>query len=386
MLAATMNPNTGVGEHAAGYVELQVIEWLKEALGMPSIASGLLVSGGSMANLIGLAVARNAKAGFEVMSEGIHSLKQRITFYTSDQTHSSVRKAIELLGIGSDNLIEVATDSSYRIDLQELRRVIKRDREAGCLPVCVIGNAGTTNTGAVDSLAELADIALEENLWFHVDGAFGDLAFLSEKRRALLDGMVRADSLAFDLHKWLYVPYDAGCILIRDREAHHRSFSTAGSYLGHSASGLQGGDVWFSEYGLELSRRFRALKVWMSIKEHGIHKYGEVIEQNCSQAAYLAERLQEYASELELVAPVALNVVCFRYRVPGFTAEDLNLLNRELLLRLYADGTVAPSHAIMGMTYSLRVAITNHRSRREDFDILITKVLQFGRELVKEYH
>jgi aromatic-L-amino-acid/L-tryptophan decarboxylase len=383
MLAATMNPNTGGGEQAATYVESQVLNWCKEMTGFPLDSSGLLVSGGSMANLVGLTVARHAKANYDIRSQGLYGSPSRMIFYGSKEMHSSLQKAVELLGFGSQSLRMIPVNEEFQIDLEELRNAIREDRERGHLPICIIGNAGTVNTGAVDELNALADICQVENLWFHVDGAFGALARLDPTLRNLLTGMERADSLAFDLHKWMYMPYEIGCALVRREEDHRRAFSLTPDYLAHAERGMASGDVWFSEYGVQLSRGFRALKAWMSIKEHGILKYGRMVRQNVDQASYLAD-LVDRAPELERLAPAPLNIVCFRYRIEGLHDEALNELNKELLIRLQESGSAAPSYTTLNGKYAIRAAISNQRSRREDFDILVREVIRIGNEMVQE--
>lgn len=380
MLAAGLNLNQGGGAQAGSLVETEVISWCKEMLGFPASASGLLVSGGSMANLVGLAVARNCRAGFDVRTEGLCGSPGAIRFYASSEVHSSVQKATELLGLGCRALRLVPVRPDYTIDLAKLKTMIREDREHGLLPLCVIGCAGTVNTGATDPLDALADLCSEEQLWLHVDGAFGALAALSPRLRSLVRGIERADSLAFDMHKWMYLPYVVGCTLVRDAESHRRAFALTPEYLEHATRGIAGGDIWFSDYGIELSRGFRALKVWMAIKEHGIEKFGRLIQQNVDQAKYL-ETLVRASPELQIVAPVALNIVCLRY-VGGMTNEDaINALNRELLLRLHEGGLAAPSYTELDGKYALRVCNTNHRSTREDFDLLVREVLRLGRVL-----
>lgn len=381
MLAAGMNPNLGGGDQVPSYVEAQVLDWCKQMLGFPRDASGLLVSGGSMANLIGLAVARNARAGFDIRQEGLQSGHKMLTFYGSTEVHSSIEKAIELMGVGMNAVRLIPVNADFQIDLKALQVAIDSDRAAGFQPVCVIGNAGTVNTGAIDDLEALADLCQRERLWYHVDGAFGALAALSPELKSRVAGMQRADSLAFDLHKWMYVPYEIGCVLVRDEEAHRRAFSLTPDYLAHTTRGLAGGKIWFSEYGIELSRGFKALKAWMSFKEHGIKKYGRMIQQNVDQAQYLG-RLVDDDPRLERLAPVSLNIVCFRFKGVNLKGVDLNALNQEILLCLHEQGIAVPSYTTLNGNYCLRVAITNHRSRFEDFEILFKEVIRLGEEIL----
>lgn len=382
MLAATMNPNCWGGEHAASYVEAQVIEWMKQLVGFDA-ASGVLVSGGSVANVIGLAAARDARADRPAGEVGLHALAQPLVVYASEQVHNSVDKAVSLLGIGLDGMRRIPTDTEYRIDIGALERAIAEDRAAGRRPLCVVGTAGTVNTGATDDLDALANICAREQMWLHVDGAFGALAALSPGHRSTLRGMERADSLAFDLHKWLYVPIEAGCILVRDAEAHGRPFSPPANYLASLERGVASGPHLYSMLGPQLTRGFRALKVWMLIKAHGTDIYARLVEQNIAQAAHLAERIRE-SDELELAAPVPLNVVCFRYVTPGVDDLELDALNRELLMRLQERGIALPSSTVLGGRFVLRVALTNHRTRTADLDTLVDATLRLGREIHAE--
>ena len=383
MLAAGMNPNMGGGDHAGNRVEIQVIDWCKEMLGFPGGASGLLVSGGSMANLLGLAVARNERCGFDLREQGLAASPRPMTMYASVEMHSSLQRAVEVLGLGNWSLRRIPVNEQFQMDVAALRQAIVSDIGAGMHPICLIGNAGSVNTGAIDPLAELADIAAEHNLWYHVDGAFGALAYLSPALRPLLAGMERADSLAFDLHKWVYLPFEAGCVLVQDRDAHHRTFTLTPDYLKHAERGTASGPVWFSDYGIQLSRGFRALKVWMALKTYGVEKIGRIIAQNVQQARHLAALVERDAS-LELVAPVALNVVCFRYVREGLNSQTLNSLNEELVIRLQESGVAVPSGTLVQGTYALRCAITNHRSKAEDFDMLVEHTVRIGDELMRE--
>ncbi len=379
MLAAGMNSNLGGGEHSSAYVEEQVIDWCRQMTGFPASSSGLLVSGSSMGNLVGLAVARSARAGFDVRRRGLAGSAERLAVYASSEAHSSIQKAVELLGLGADSLRQAPVRADFTVDVAALVRMIAADRASGMRPICIVGNAGTVNTGAIDDLPALADLAAREGMWFHVDGAFGALACLSPDLAPRVAGMERADSLTFDFHKWLYLPYEIGVALVRDAEVHRRAFSLTPDYLVHGERGLAAG-LWFSDYGVQLSRGFRALKAWMHIKEHGAAKLGRLISQNVAQARHLAA-LVERSGELELMAPVALNIVCFRYRVPGLDEPALDALNQELLIRLQEGGVAAPSYTRVRGRYALRAAITNHRSRREDFDAMVAEVLRIGREL-----
>jgi aromatic-L-amino-acid decarboxylase len=386
MLASGINAHLGGGQQAPTLVEEQVLTWLKEMMGMPPESSGILTSGGTMANLMGLAVARNTKAGFDLREEGLQGSHPKLLVYCSTETHVWARKTMEFLGLGHRSLRYIAVDNESRIDLAALAAQIKADRAQGHRPIAILGNAGTVNTGAIDDLPGLAEICREEDLWFHVDGAFGALLALSPRYAPLVRGMELADSLAFDLHKWMYLPFDIGCVLIRDPEAHTAAFSTPASYLEGADRGMLAGGMAFSDRGIELTRNFKALKLWMSLKTHGVETYAGLIEQNMEQAAHLA-RLVEAHRELEMLAPVAMNIVCFRYRpivATPIDADQLNLLNRELVLRLQESGRFIVSGTVLDGIYAIRVANTNHRSRMEDFDALANDVVLQGRNLVRD--
>ncbi|HSP06245.1 MAG TPA: pyridoxal-dependent decarboxylase [Acidobacteriota bacterium] len=379
MLAAAMNSNVFGGDQAPGFLENQVIGWFKQIYGYEESTSGLLVSGGSMANLLALAVARNAMAGMDMNRDGIRAAAP-LTLYASVEAHSSIVKAVQLLGLGGSALRSVAVNDRFEIDLHALEDRIQEDLDSGRRPFCVIGNAGTVNTGATDNLRELSRIAKKYGTWFHVDGSFGSFAVLSPELRHLVDGIDQADSLTFCLHKWMYMQYEASCVLIRQREQHHKTFAHAGSYLSHTEGGFAGAGEWFNEYGMQLSRGFRALKVWFAIREHGLRTYGKLIQQNAEQARYLGRRI-ESTPELELLAPVPLNVVCFRYRFPVQNEAQLNQLNERLLIEVQKSGVALPSFTRIHGKAALRVAVTNHRSRLEDFDLFLDTVLHCGRHL-----
>lgn len=388
LLAASMNTNTGgAANQVANHVEKQVINWIKEMLGYPSSASGVLSSGCSAANIIGLTVARNAKTDFDIRRKGLQSLPEKMTLYASKEIHSSIQKAVELLGLGNEALRLLPVNKYFQIDLDKLKAIIKKDREKGCMPFCVVGAAGTTNTGSIDDLNALADICQQQNLWFHVDGAFGAWAILAPRAKDKVAGIERADSLALDLHKWMYMPFEIGCVLVRNEEQHRKTFSLTPDYLAHGIDklGLAGGDLpWFSDYGFQLSRGFRALKAWVSMKEHGSRKYARMIQQNIDQAFYLGE-LVDASSELELSVLVTLNVVCFRYVTPALNNSELNELNRRIVVELQEQGIAVLSGTVINGKYVLRAAIANHRSRREDFEILVKEVIRIGNELEAEH-
>jgi glutamate/tyrosine decarboxylase-like PLP-dependent enzyme len=334
-----------------------------------------------MANLVGITVARNAKAEGDLRREGLRALPRDMVLYGSVEMHSSIMKALELLGLGRGALCKIPVNDHYQIDVAALQTAIVRDRNAGRQPFCVVANAGTVNTGAIDDINRLADVCETENLWLHVDGAFGALASLSPLRRHLLDGMTRADSLAFDLHKWMYMPLEIGCVLVRSEAAHRDAFAVKAHYLDHGGDrGMIADARWYSDYGVQLSRGFRALKAWMSMKAYGIETYARMIEKNIAQAIYLSKRVDAHP-ELECCAPVSLNIVCFRYKAAELDDGALNALNRELLIRLHESGAAVPSYTTLAGRYVLRVAITNHRSQREDFDFLVEEVVRLGREL-----
>jgi glutamate/tyrosine decarboxylase-like PLP-dependent enzyme len=379
-LAAIVNPNMGGGNHVAMQVETQVIDWCKEIVGFPADAGGLLVSGGSMANLVALTVARNVMADCDVRAQGVRAMPAALCVYASVEVHSCAQKALEMLGLGSEALRKVPVDAAYRIDLGALQRMIDDDRARGLKPACVIGNAGSINTGSVDDLAGLATLCAREKLWFHVDGAIGAVVALAPRHRQLMAGMERADSVALDLHKWLHVPFEAGCTLVRNRSAQHAAFALTPEYLKRAERGLMSGALWFSEYGPQLSRGFRALKVWLSFKEHGLEKFGRLIDQNIAQAHELAALINA-RPELELMAPVVLNIVCFRYRPPGFAPDQLNAFNEELLIRLHESGIAAPSYTTLKGHYCLRAAIANHRTESSDLKLMIDTVCRLGAEL-----
>ena len=382
LVASAMNSaSLGFDEVASSYVEFQLLDWLKELLEYPLTASGLLVSGGSMANLVGLAVARTHAAPYDLRDEGVNTSDHpRLMFYASTETHSSVRKAVELLGLGNRSLHTVPVRDDFTIDVDALRAAIREDREAGRLPACIVANAGTVNTGAIDPLNELADVAADEALWLHGDAAFGGFAKLSPQSAHLVDGLERADSLAFDLHKWLYVQYDCGCVFVKARDTHKNTFSVIPSYLRKFDRGLASGPFNFSEHGVQLSRSFKALRAWAALKIEGSDRYGEQIEQNIRQASYLTDLIND-ADDLELMAPTAMNIVNFRFVVDTIAGDALDDLNADILMELHERGIATPSSTVLNGAFSIRVAICNHRSKRADFEALVRAVSAIGQEI-----
>jgi glutamate/tyrosine decarboxylase-like PLP-dependent enzyme len=372
MLASGINPNAAGLDQAPKLVELQTIKWLAELMGYPTDASGIMVSGGSMANVLGLAVARYAKAGFDIRKEGMQG-GPRLIVYTSSEVHSWAQKAVELFGMGSASLRKVRVDAELRLDLDALRAAIKEDRAAGHRPICVIGTAGTVQSAAIDDMNGIADICEQEALWFHCDGAFGALARLSPALAPRVAGMERADSLAFDLHKWMYLPYEIACVLVKDAQLHRDTFALTPSYLRDEGRGVIAGGIPFADRGPELSRSFKALKVWMSLKAEGAEKFGRLIEQNVQQSVAFADRIRQ-VPHVQVVAPVSLNIVCFRAAPPGMSLEGQDALNKELLLRLQEEGVAIPSGSQLHGRYIIRVANTNHRSKWSDFEALAVGV------------
>ncbi|MEQ1650397.1 MAG: pyridoxal-dependent decarboxylase, partial [Hyphomicrobiaceae bacterium] len=341
-------------------------------------ASGLLVSGTSMATVIGLAVARQKVLGQSVRSQGngAHGL----VAYTSAEAHSAIAKAFELLGLGSECLRRIASMDDFTLDVGALEAAIRADRAAGFRPFAVIATVGTVNTGASDDIVAIADIAAREKLWLHVDGAFGALAILSSRHKERVEGVERADSLAFDFHKWLHVPYDAGCILVRDGAAHLAAFSSRPDYLSGAARGLAAGEPWLCEYGPDLSRGFRALKVWMTLKTYGTDALGAAIAANCDLAQYLGQCV-ERDEALQLMAPVALNIVCFRVCPEGMDERQRDGLNGEIVMQLHERGIAAPSLTRVRGRAAIRVNITNHRTTAADLDALLAGVRMIADKL-----
>ena len=381
MLAAGMNPHLAGYDQAATIIEAQVIKWFAELLGFPANASGLLVSGGTMANMNALAVARAERGGFDVRRDGLSGSPQ-LTVYAGAETHNWIVKGAEFMGLGARAFRAVPVGSDHRIKVDVCSEMIRTDLNAGLKPFCIVGTAGTVNTGAVDNIAALRGLADEFGLWLHVDGAFGSLAALAPKARTLVAAQADADSIAFDLHKWGYLPYEIGCVLVRDAAAHQRTFAQQATYISPMQRGPARAGMPFADRGVQLSRGFRALKAWMLLKEVGATKLGALIQQNIDQAQYLAA-LVAADPALELMAPAPLNIVCFRYALEAMDNASLDALNAEILMRIQESGAALPSHTRIGGRFAIRVSITNHRTRMEDIDNLVALVLEHGRTIAE---
>ncbi len=375
--ASAMNANLGGRDHGAIYVEQQVVAWCRDIFGFPEDSSGLVVSGTSIATLIALKAARDRLSDYAGRETGPAS---GLVGYTSTQTHSCVARTFDILGLGSNALRRIPVNADFEMDCTALRAAIAADRAAGFTPFTIIGTAGSVNVGAVDDLNTLADIAAEEDLWLHVDGAFGAPAVLSDTQRPRLAGIERVDSLAFDFHKWLHVTYDAGMVMIRSEDVHRRTFSERPDYLKGTDRGLAAGGAWPTEFGPELSRGFRALKVWSQLATHGTEKLGQLITQNCNQASYLAD-LVDAAPDLERLAPVKMQICCFRFAPGGVSEERMDALTDEIVIQLQIQGIAAPSTTLVNGTNAIRVNITNHRTRTSDLDVLVQAIQDIGHTL-----
>jgi aromatic-L-amino-acid decarboxylase len=375
LLAAGMNANVGGREHAAVYVERQVIAWFAELFGFPADASGILTSGTSMGNLLAITAARDAALGTEARANGIAGA--RLTAYAARGVHDCVAKALRIAGLGTSALRLIGVDDRGALDTKALRARIAADRAAGDRPFLVVGTAGSVDTGAFDDLGALANVCAEERLWLHVDGAFGALAGASPAHAHLVRGIERADSLAFDAHKWLHAPYGVGCVLFRNELAHRDAFTSNPAYLARSSRGTAAGAPWFADYGLELSREFRALKLWFTLRHYGIERLGASIARTCDLAAALGAEVTA-DPDLELLAPVTLNIVCFRYRVPGLDDDVLDRVNAEIAIDVQESGAAVVSTTRVGNRTALRACIINHRTRDEDLAILLAAVRTAG--------
>ena len=365
-LAAIVGSNLGGGDHAAADIDRQVVHWCRQMTGMPDGTSGTLVSGGSMANLVALTVARNVKAGVDVRVHGIQAAPP-LRFYASAQVHGCHVKAVEVLGLGRTCLRLIPTEPDCRMDIALLQKAIAEDRAAGLRPACVIATAGTVNSGAVDDLPALADLCRAEDLWFHIDGCIGALIALGPRHRGLVEGVNLGDSLALDPHKLLQAPFELGCCLVRDRDLHRATFALNQEYLQGTTRGLAAAE-WLYDYGLQTSRGFRALKLWMSMMEQGADRMGQIIDRTIDLAADLRARLS--ATEgFEVMHGCGLNIVCFRHVGPDEATRKAR--NIETMLVLQDEGTAVLSDTTIGGQHWLRAAYANHRTTPEDVAALI---------------
>jgi aromatic-L-amino-acid decarboxylase len=365
-LASALNANLPAWRSSPAAVEVErlTIDWIREMLGCPPGTGGLFMSGGSLANLTALAAARHA-----------HGARPGapLRVYASSEAHHSIHKAAALLGIGRDSVREIPVDDRFRMNVGELDRAISRDRATGADPCCVVGTAGTVVTGAVDPLTEVAEVARRHGLWLHVDACYGGFARMAPSAAPLLAGLAEADSIALDPHKWLYLPADCGCLLYRDPDAVRGAFTLGADYTRvlHTEP-AEAFAYW--DYGPELTRRFRALKVWMTIAHVGAEAIGAAIESNIDCAGYVAELIARSA-EFELLAPVELSIFCFRYRPPGSAdGPELDRLNEQIMLALQQDGSSYLSNASIHGRFALRGCVLNYRTTRRDMEILLDDV------------
>ncbi len=369
MLAAGLNANLGGRDHAPIGCERQVIRWAAEMLGLPLDASGLLVTGTSIANFMAVLIARASVLGPAVREDGLSD--SRLIAYASESVHGCIAKALDMAGLGTRQLHLVSCVPTGGMDLRRLGAMIREDRARGRRPFMVVGTAGSVDTGAIDDLDGLASLCAAERLWFHVDAAFGAIAMLSARLRPLFTGIERGDSVAFDFHKWAQIPYDAGCLMVRDAAAQLAAFRRPAAYLARTSGGLAAGDPWPCDLGPDLSRGFRALKVWMTLRTFGTEHLGRCVEQSCRLAQRLASLIDAHPL-LERVAPAPLNIVCFRFRRAG------DAVQAAIAVELQEQGIAAPSTTVIGGRLALRAAIVNHRTRAEDVDALVEGAVAAG--------
>lgn len=388
LLAAGLNMNVGgwMLSPSATEIELHLTRWFAERFGLPGTAGGLIVSGGAMANFIALKVARDQTAGWDVRRKGV-AAGPPLAMYMSTETHVVSDRAADMLGIGMDAVRKISVDDGFRIRVDLLRDEIRRDRDAGARPFVVVATAGTVATGAIDPLAEIADLCAEEGLWFHVDGAYGGPAVLTDDLRPLFTGIERADSIAFDPHKWLYTPHSGGCVLVHDLQHLSDSFNLEASYVQQDKS-RTGHGLDLGRLGPQFSRGFWALKVWVSLLAHGRKAYAARISHDAALARYLGARVEE-RPEFELATGVNLSICCFRY-VPEDLPDGperepyLSRLNERLMTEIQLDGRVYCSNAVLGDRFVLRACIVNFRTEAEDMDALLDVAAELGAKLDAE--
>lgn len=365
-------------------IEKMVVRWLGSLIGYDKEVHGLLTSGGSMANLIALLVASRRRSGNETARKGLWNSGPPMTVYASEEVHMSIAKAADILGFGRDQVRAVACDERLRIDVGVLREVIQSDLDKGLRPFCVVASAGTVNTGAVDPLSDVAAVAREFDLWFHIDGAYGAPGVLDPRKRGLFAGLEQADSVSLDPHKWLYVPVDAGCLLFRDEATVKTAFNTEDAdYI--KVHGLTDDETFaYWDYGIELSRRFRALKVWLTLRYYGTRRIAEAISGDIALASYLAE-IVNLAKDFELLAPVELSICCFRYVPPSperRVESELDRLNERILAIVQKGGRAYVSNATVNGRFALRACITNFRTTKSDIDLTVEVIREAAKEAI----
>jgi aromatic-L-amino-acid decarboxylase len=384
-LATSMNANVWAGDQAPVWLELEVLGWFRDWFEFPEGSSGILLEGTSSANTLALAVARHRATHGEAATRGLAG-NAPLRLYCSTETHVSIAKAAQLLGLGRDGVHYVPALADGRSDVDAMERAINADRRAGLEPFCIVGSAGTVGGGAIDPLLPLHELCSRHGLWFHVDGAIGALAYLSHELRPRLRGLNLADSLAFDLHKWGQVPYDSGCLLIRDAKLHRAAFEVRTEYLSTELGGLTPhGCHAFSDFGPGLSRGDRALKIWMTFMALGVERVVRVFDENVAQARWLADSISREA-DLELLNDVQLNIVCFRYRLAALDAQRHEHVHEQIALALRESGFCVLSPYRVGGKPCFRVSIANHRTRRQDLCALLRQVLDHGRRLTHRAH
>ena len=392
-IASAINQNVALSRVAmATSIESLVIDWIKEILDYDSDAVGILLSGGSMANFTALAVARNTKADYNVKNQGMNQDNKNMILYVSEEVHMCIPKAVNMLGIGTNNIRKVKVDQDYRLDPKDLKAKIIEDQNHHKYPFAVVATAGTVNTGAIDPLNDIADICQNYNLWFHVDAAYGGFAALSKNVKPLLKGLNRADSIALDPHKWLFIPYEAGCVLVKNPADIRDTFYMHATYLQAKTPQSPSNEyVDLSDYSLQLSRQFRALKIWMSLKQYGTKKYERIINQNIYLAQYLAALVDE-SPDFQAITSANLSILCFRYipkdlkqKYPGMNqnkqkqiSKYLNQLNQEIIEKMVKDPRILISSTVLNDIFVLRVCIVNYRTTKQDIKDILTIVREMG--------
>ncbi len=388
LLATAMNPSCAGGDHAAIYLERCAVRWLMDLIGFPTSGSmGLLLSGGSTATIVGLAAARHSVAGadgWNVREHGLQSGHPRLVLYVSADGHTCIRKAAEILGLGADHVRVVPTDGEYRLDLGALAAVVAKDRVAGLRPFCVAASAGTIGTGAIDPLDAIADFCAAQALWLHVDGAYGAVGILDPAVAPYYTGLERAQSVALDPHKWLSVPVECGCVLVRDGELLRDAFSLVPSYVRTDPGKGIGGLPWYAEYGLQQTRGFRALKVWVTLMAVGRRGMAAHVIRHNRLARRLAAAV-DHAPDLELLAPVALSIVCFRFVPLDWRASeaDLDALNKAIMEAIQEEGEAFLTGAVLKGRFALRACVLHYATTEDDVAFLVALVRRVGARLAR---